>query len=152
MDSENLNNNIKELIQKFLESLSIEGEITINPVNEQRNEVKITVSDGQQGYLIGKQGTTLAALQHFVSLFARKERSEIQYRLDSNNYQEERDQLFLTRVADYVREKEESTELLLWPMTPYERRLVHEYFLKQGTHTTESEDFGSKRVVRVIKK
>lgn len=143
---------ITDLIQNFLKSLALEGEIVIVPVHEKRAEVKITVKDGQQGYLIGKQGSSLAALQHIVSLVARKEGSEIQYRLDSNGYQEERDQLFLKRVDEYVAEKEESTELLLWPMTPYERRLVHEYFLKLGTYSTESEDFGSRRVVRVIKK
>ncbi len=144
--------NILDAITKFLDALGIEGTVTITPINEKQAQVKILVSDGNQGYIIGKQGATLTALQHLVTLLARKENGEFQYRVDINQYQEERDQIFLKRVQDYVTEKAESTELLLWPMTPYERRLVHEYFLGLGTHTTESEDFGTKRVVRVIKK
>ncbi len=152
MEVLNQNANIINIIQNFLRALGIEGSVTIELISETKARVNILVSDGQQGYIIGKQGTTLTALQHIISLLARKEKSEVQYQVDINNYQSERDHAFLKRVKDYVQEKEESTELLLWPMTGYERRLVHEYFLKEGTHTTESEDFGSKRVVRVIKK
>lgn len=144
--------NILDTIKKFLEALDIDGSVTITPVNGHQAQIKIMVSDGSQGYIIGKQGATLVALQHLVTLLARKEKSEIQYRVDINEYQSDRDQLFLKRVQEYVTEKAESTELLLWPMIPYERRLVHEYFLSLGTHSTESEDFGTKRVVRVIKK
>ncbi len=152
MEVLNQNANIINIIQNFLSALGIEGSVTLESINETKARVNILVSDGQQGYIIGKQGTTLTALQHIITLLARKEKSEVQYQVDINNYQSERDQSFLKRVKDYVQEKEESTELLLWPMTGYERRLVHEYFLKEGPHTTESEDFGSKRVVRVIKK
>lgn len=152
MDVEKQNTSIIHTIENFLNALGIEGTVTIEMVHEKKALVSITVSDGQQGYIIGKQGATLLALQHLVSLLARKERSELHYQVDINNYQSDRDQIFLKRVRDYVQEKEESKELLLWPMTGYERRLVHEYFLKEGTHSTESEDFGSKRVIRVIKK
>lgn len=152
MEVEKQNTSITHTIESFLNALGIEGTVTIEMVHEKKALVSIMVSDGQQGYIIGKQGTTLSALQHLVSLLARKEKSELQYQVDINNYQSERDQIFIKRVRDYIQEKEESREILLWPMTGYERRLVHEFFLKEGTHSTESEDFGSKRVIRVIKK
>lgn len=151
MELEKNHEHISELIETFLKALHIEGSIDIVPITEKKFSLKINTQDGQ-GYLIGKQGSTLEALQHLLTLIARKENLDIQYRVDVNNYQEERNEIFLKRVADYISEKSESTEILLWPMTPYERKLVHEYFLTAGTHTTESEDFGSKRVIRVIKK
>lgn len=152
MEVEKLHTIITDTITNFLSALHIDGTVTIATINEKKSQVKIMVNDGQQGYIIGKQGGVLVALQHIVNLLVRKEKFEGQYQVDINDYQEERDQLFLKRVREYVEEKKESTELLLWPMTAYERRLVHEFFLTEGTHTTESEDFGSRRVVRVIKK
>lgn len=145
-------NSIVGIIENFLLALRIEGSVLVTPITERRVVIQITVNDGYQGYLIGKQGETLSALQHLATLLARKDDEGIHYRIDVNGYQDDRDQLFLKRVHSYVHEKAESKEILLWPMTPYERRLVHEYFLNLGTHRTESEDFGTKRVVRVIKK
>lgn len=151
MELEKNHERISELIKTFLKVLNIDGQVEFVPINEKKFSIKIHTEDGQ-GYLIGKQGSALEALQHLVALIVRKENLDIQYRVDVNNYQEERNQIFLKRVADYISEKSESTEILLWPMTPYERKLVHEYFLTAGTHTTESEDFGSRRVIRVVKK
>lgn len=152
MEEEKQSQVIPDLVDAFLQALQIDGSVELVRIHEKQVQVKIKVTDGSQGYVIGSHGATLVALQHLVTLVARKEKSELQYRVDINNYQEDRDQLFLKRVKEYVEEKKESNELLLWPMTPYERRLVHEYFLKAGTHSTESEDFGEKRVVRVVKK
>lgn len=151
MATEKQHEPITQFIEKFLDAVRVEGSVEALPLTEKKYALKITTKENQ-GYLIGKQGATLEAIQHFVTLLARAANSEFQYRVDVNNYQQERDELFLKRVAEYVDEKRESIELLLWPMSPYERRLVHEYFLALGTHTTVSEDFGSKRVVRVIKK
>lgn len=142
---------IQELVEKYLEAACITATVDTIPLSELKVLIKILAKE-DQGYLIGRQGAVLEALQHLISVIARKERSEIQYRVDVNNYQEDQDQLFIKRVTEYVDGKEESTEVLLWPMTAYERRLVHEHYLDQGTHATESEDFGSRRVVRIKKK
>jgi predicted RNA-binding protein Jag len=139
----------KELLENFLGAAEFEASLT-QETTENRTKFVLEATEGQQ-LLIGKQGATLDALQHLLAVLAKKQNVPSS-RLDINGYQKQKDQSFLTRVEEYVGERAESRELLLWPMSSFERRLVHEHFLGRGTHETVSEDFGSRRVVRLIKK
>lgn len=142
---------VKDFIETFLKAADIVGEVTFESTSEQNVSIKIAV-ESSQGYIIGRHGAGLESLQHIVTLIAKKQGNFLQYRVDVNNYQEERDALFLKKVTDFISEKSEDTEVLLWPMNAYERRLVHEFFLKTGAYATQSEDVEGKRLVRLLKK
>lgn len=142
---------IKDFVEATLTAAHIIGEVTFVLTSDHNVSIKIAV-DTDQGYVIGRHGTGLEALQHLVTLIARKNGSEYQYRVDVNDYQEERDGLFLKKVTDFIASKAEEVEILLWPMNAYERRLVHEYCLKTNTYSTQSEDVEGKRIVRLVKK
>ena len=142
---------IKDFVEATLKAAHISGEVIFVPTSDHNISIKIAV-DTDQGYVIGRHGTGLEALQHLVALIARKNGSENQYRVDVNDYQQERDGLFLKKVTDFIASRTDETEILLWTMNAYERRLVHEYFLKANTYSTQSEDIDGKRVVRLVKK
>jgi predicted RNA-binding protein Jag len=151
MDKEQSQREIQLFIEKLLESFSLVGEIFFEETAENRIRVAIQVTTDQQ-YLIGKYGAALEGVQQIVSSIARKNKSEVQYRVDVNNYQEEKKIALVNKVREYIEERMDDQQVLLWPMSSYERRVVHEYFLSEGTYMTESEDFGAQRVVRVTKK
>jgi predicted RNA-binding protein Jag len=151
MNKEQARGEIQSFLEKLLESLGLIGDIRFEDITENRTKISIQVEADQQ-YLIGKHGMALDSVQQIVSSIARKNKSEVQYRVDVNNYKEEKKTTLVIRVRDYIEEKVDDKSVLLWPMSSYERRVIHEYFLGEGTHITESEDFGTERVVRVTKK
>lgn len=144
---------IRSLLNSFFQALAIEdAQISfVEVVLEKQMLVSVTIPTDQR-YVIGKQGAGLQALQALMNALVRKANSPLRYRLDVNGYRTEKDELFSKKVLAYVEENLINESILLWPMDAYERRLVHEFFLNHGGYITESESFGSERVVRVSRK
>jgi predicted RNA-binding protein Jag len=151
MQQEQAQKEIELFLQELLASFGLSGNITFRQSSDNRTQVVLKV-DEQQQFLIGKQGAVLEAIQQIANSIVRKNKSPIQYQIDINDYKEEKKRFLIDRVRDYIEEKAGDSSVLLWPMSSYERRVVHEYFLEQGEYITESENFGTKRVVRVTKK
>jgi predicted RNA-binding protein Jag len=144
---------IRTLLGNFFQALAIhDAQISFSEVIPGKQMLVSVTIPTEQRYVIGKQGASLAALQALINAVVRKEDSPFRYRLDVNGYRTEKDEIFTKRVLAYVEEKLVDESLLLWPMDAYERRLVHEFFLNHGGYATESESFGSQRVVRVSRK
>lgn len=120
------NADAKEYLEKILASLGIEGaEIKIDETDE---EVSIAVEyDGDYGAAIGRRGETLDAIQYLVRLVVNRgaEKSR-RVSLNIGNYREKREatlrslaQKSAAKVRKYGR------NVVLDPMNPYERRIIH---------------------------
>ncbi len=102
--------------------------------------------------LIGRRGTTLRALQFVLSLMVNKQlERRIRLVVDADGYRQRRESLLegmAARLAQRVRST--GQPMVLEPMPPNERRIVHLALVDDPEVTTESEGAGDDRRV-VIK-
>lgn len=87
----------------------------------------LSLSGNNVGILIGRRGETLDALQYLVNLVINKEAEErARIILDVEGYRKRREQT-LTKLAHRLAEKVKRTrqKVVLEPMNPHERRVIH---------------------------
>lgn len=93
------------------------------------------------GILIGKHGQTLDALQYLTNLVANKNSSErIRIIIDVEDYRERRIETLsrlAVRLADKV--KRNGERVVLEPMNPHERKIIHMALQNDRHITTLSE-------------
>ncbi len=102
--------------------------------------------------LIGRRGTTLRALQFVLSLMVNKQlERRIRLVVDADGYRQRRENL-LENMAERLAQRVRVTgqQMVLEPMPPDERRIVHLALVDDPEVTTESEGAGDDRRV-VIK-
>ncbi len=106
------------------------------------------------GILIGRRGETLDALQYLTSLQVNKGREGyIRVTLDTENYRAKREDS-LRRLAQRMANRAVKTgrRVVLEPMNPYERRVLHTALQNHPAVTTHSEgEEPNRRVVIVLK-
>ena len=106
------------------------------------------------GILIGRRGETLDALQYLTSLQVNKGREGyIRVTLDTENYRAKRE-YSLRRLAQRMANRAVKTgrKVVLEPMNPYERRVLHTALQNHPAVTTHSEgEEPNRRVVIMLK-
>ena len=106
------------------------------------------------GILIGRRGETLDALQYLTSLQVNKGREGyIRVTLDTENYRAKREDS-LCRLAQRMANRAVKTgrKVVLEPMNPYERRVLHTALQNHPAVTTHSEgEEPNRRVVIMLK-
>ncbi len=89
--------------------------------------VTLNLQGEDLGILIGKHGQTLDALQYLTNLAANREgRDRIRFIVDVEDYRKRRAdtlQQLALRLADRV--KRSGDRVVLEPMTPHERKIIH---------------------------
>lgn len=93
------------------------------------------------GILIGKRGQTLDALQYLANRVANKHQSGyVRVKLDTENYRARREET-LKNLAKNIAHKVKRTRrpVILEPMNPYERRIIHSALQSDPYVTTHSE-------------
>ena len=104
--------------------------------------------------LIGRRGETLAALQHIARLIVGQETaSRANLIIDVDGYKARREES-LRRLAKRLAEQAVRTNrrVVLEPMPPHERRIVHLTLRDHPQVTTESIGAGDRRKVTIIPK
>ncbi|QSX07576.1 protein jag [Alkalibacter rhizosphaerae] len=99
---------------------------TCTTVLDQRH-LSITLEGEDMGILIGRRGQTLDAIQYLTSLVVNKATDEyVRVVIDTENYREKREAT-LKDLAHKLAKKVERTrkKVVLEPMNPYERRIIH---------------------------
>ena len=118
-----------EFLEKLLEDMEIVAEITVTPRDD--GEKLLSIEGKNVGILIGHHGETLDSLQYLANLAAnRKEEGEkrefTKITIDIENYRAKREETLRAlarRMADKVVKYKKS--IMLEPMNPYERRIIH---------------------------
>ena len=93
------------------------------------------------GILIGKRGQTLDSLQYLTSLVVNKGKSDyIRVKLDTEDYRRRRKET-LENLARGIAYKVKKTRkpVVLEPMNPYERRIIHSALQNDKFVSTKSE-------------
>ena len=89
--------------------------------------VDVTVSGSRMGLLIGKRGDTLDAVQYLTSLYVNKEKnSYIKVNVDTEGYRAKREDT-LVKLAKSLERRvlRDGKQVVLEPMSPNERRIIH---------------------------
>jgi spoIIIJ-associated protein len=152
MQTNNLES-VKTKVRELLSRMGIQVEI-FERVEEGRTVLNLKTSDAQ--ILIGKQGANLEALQHIIRLLVRDEsESPIPFALDVDDYKEKR-QIFLKEVARKAAHQARNSgrNVALFPMSPSERRVVHNYLSLFSDLSSESQGTEPNRriVIKISKK
>ncbi len=102
------------------------GEVTVT-VREQEDSCILVIDGEDLGFLIGRRGETLDALQYLAGLVAnRVDNSYVRISVDIGNYREKREKTLIslaTRISKQVART--GRKMSLEPMNPYERRIIH---------------------------
>ncbi|MBR2319663.1 MAG: protein jag [Clostridia bacterium] len=115
----------EEYLRKVLAGLGVE-DFTIE-VTEQENGCVISLDGENLGFIIGRRGETLDALQYLTGLVAnRADNAYYRVTLDIGNYRDKREQA-LVALARRLGSQTARTgrRNSLEPMNPYERRIIH---------------------------
>ncbi|MBR6541630.1 MAG: protein jag, partial [Anaerotignum sp.] len=101
--------------------------------------VELTGDD--MGILIGKRGQTLDALQYLVNLVVNKKSPYyISVMLDTENYRQRRKETLESLAFNLAKKvKHTKKNVVLEPMNPYERRIIHSALQNDRFVTTFSE-------------
>jgi spoIIIJ-associated protein len=124
----------------------------IQQTGEREDNYYIELGSKDTGYLIGKHGRTLDAIQFLVNLIVNtRTKSGRRIMVDVEAYRERR-QKSLTRLAQRMADRVARTgrPVLLNYMNPYERRIIHLTLEKDDRVYTESDGNGVYKRVRVI--
>ena len=94
---------------------------------EEDGVLKIDMTGGTMGMLIGRRGETLDALQYLTSLVINNGKEDYtKVMLDTEDYRRKREDTLkrlAARLADKVQKS--GRRVVLEPMNPYERRILH---------------------------
>ena len=104
------------------------GEVEINSsYNKEDGSLEVNFEGEDMGILIGKRGQTLDSLQYLTSLVVNKNREKyVRVKLDTEDYRRRRKETLenlAKGIANNVRKSRKS--IVLEPMNPYERRIIH---------------------------
>jgi spoIIIJ-associated protein len=147
MKKEEIQNLIKELIEKTNVSVS---EISIT--DEDSNKLWFRVNVSEPHFFTGRDGEALLALNHLVrKMVEGKGEDTTEFLIDINDFQKKRIDS-VKAVAHLMAERARyfKSSIEVDPMSPFERRIVHEFLADQTDLKTESVGFGNSRRV-VIK-
>ena len=121
--------NALDFIEKLVSDMNIEAKVEM--IDGENGEKKITVNGEGAALLIGHHGETLDSLQYLANLAANKridgKKDEyVKISLDVEGYRAKREETLRAlarRMASKVQKYKES--VMLEPMNPYERRIIH---------------------------
>jgi len=141
-----------EFIQSVIEKMGYDVKVQVSYREEKKLGVKLESS--HSSILIGRKGKNLDALQLLANIYAgRLGHEEVRVILDTENYRIRREESLVRlayTTADKVRSSRNS--ILLEPMNPFERRLIHTTLNDIPDVETKSEGEGVYKQVRVIYK
>ena len=141
-----------EFITNVVEKMGYDVKVEVTYREDKKLGIKMDSS--YSSILIGRKGKNLDALQVLANIYAgRLGHEEIRVILDTENYRIRREESLVRlayNTADKVRLSKKS--ILLEPMNPFERRLIHTTLNDIPDVETKSEGDGLYKQVRVFYK
>lgn len=141
-----------DFINKVCKAISVNADTKVSKNGEHWH---IDITGPELGILIGRRGDTLDALQYLTNLAVAKQMSErVRIIVDVEGYRQRREET-LVRLAKRLSEKVKrtGTKIVLEPMNPHERRIIHTSLQDEARISTFSEgDDPNRRVVISLKR
>ena len=129
-------------------------DVSVASSTDAEGNVRVDMHGDTLGILIGRRGETLDALQYLTSLNVNRGQEEYtRVTIDTENYRAKREEA-LTRLANRMANRAVKTgrKVVMEPMNPYERRILHSALQQNDAVTTHSEgDEPNRHVVITLK-
>ena len=133
---------VEEKIEKFLKGLleHMGSDAVPHAWKEEGNTYKVEFEGSDLGYLIGRRGDTLDALQHLANYsVGRNVEGHIRINVDAEDYRAKRED----SLSRYARKKAQQVlkarrRTTLEPMNAYERHVIHSALQDMDNITTHS--------------
>lgn len=144
--------NALAFIKTLLGDMSIEADVTMT--DGDNGEKKISVTGEAAAVLIGHHGDTLDSLQYLANLAANKrvdgkKEAYVKITVDVEGYRAKREETLRAlarRMAAKVQKYKKS--VMLEPMNPYERRIIHSEI--QGIEGVSTNSIGSENNRKIV--
>ena len=144
---------VEQFLKDTLKAMDMEVEITSSIDGD--GALYVDMKGEHMGILIGKRGQTLDALQYLANRVANKHQAGyVRVKLDTENYRARREET-LKHLAKNIAHKVKRNRrpVVLEPMNPYERRIIHSALQSDPYVTTHSEgEEPYRKVVVTLKK
>ena len=139
-------------LMDVLEAMGIDAIINTSLTDDNVLEIDVedSAEESSMGVIIGKRGNTLDSLQYLTTMVVNKDTSEhIRVKLDTENYRARR-QDTLEKLARSLARKVRKTghKVVLEPMNPYERRIIH--YTLQNDPAVETHSEGEEPYRKVV--
>lgn len=145
----NLLDHTKDFLARMFKAMNVDVNSTVD-YDEESRTMNIVFDGEDMGLLIGKRGQTLDSLQYLTSLVVNKEQQEyVRVKVDTENYRSRRKDT-LENLAKNIAFKVRKTRkpVVLEPMNPYERRIIHSAL--QGNKYVETYSEGNEPYRHVV--
>lgn len=141
----------KIFLSEVLSKMGVAAQIELI---HQADHVVFHLVGDQLGIIIGKRGQTLDSLQYLINVVAnRTGNGHLRIVLDAENYRNRRKETLeglSERLASRVAKTKK--EVVLEPMTPHERKIIHAHLQSLGTVATYSKGEEPNRRLVIIPK
>ena len=130
---------VEQFVKDTLKAMDMDVEITSSI--DKDGALYVEMKGENMGILIGKRGQTLDSLQYLANRVANKHQSGyVRVKLDTENYRARREET-LKHLAKNIAHKVKRNRrpVILEPMNPYERRIIHSTLQSDPYVTTHSE-------------
>lgn len=134
--------NPEKMAKDFLHEMFLAMNILVEIETKlKEKQMFINLSGEDMGILIGKRGQTLDAIQYLVNLVVNKGNAPyISITLDTENYRQRRKETLESLAFNLAKKvKQTGKSVVLEPMNPYERRIIHSSLQNDKYVTTYSE-------------
>ena len=149
IDTEN-EDKILDFVKTVLLKMGYVSKVKV--VSRNNDKLVINIESQFSSIIIGKRGKNLDAIQTIANAFANTNGIHVKVVLDSENYRMRHEEMLMKnafKVAEQVSRTGKS--VLLDPMNPFERRLVHTALSEIDNITTVSEGDSLYKQIKVVK-
>ncbi len=141
-----------DFIKQVCQAMDVDASIEVSKKAEYWH---VNIQGSELGILIGRRGDTLEALQYLTNLAVTRKISErARIIVDVEGYRQRREDTLINlakRLSDKV--KRTGSRIVLEPMNPHERRIIHTALQDDGRISTFSEgEEPHRRVVIALKR
>lgn len=145
---------VEEIVVRIFALMDFEVAPTVREVvsdNAQGSECTFVIRTEENAqYFIGHHGANLSSIEHLAHVIARQQGIKLQFKIDVNDYRKGKILMFERIARDAAKTAHETKKpVILRPMSPYERRLIHTTIAQDSRVTTDSIGEGGERKVVV---
>lgn len=138
---------LKTFLGGLTDAFGLEGDVLID---DSEPDSLVATVDGQHGLMVGPKGRTLDAIQELARVSAQRSTpSSIRIKVDVGGYRRQRAEAlenFARKAADKAADN--GTEVALDPMTPADRKIIHDAL--NGDNRVETRSVGNEPRRKVL--